>query len=66
MTFEEAIRLSIKAYMKGKIPQSVNEAKGGLRYTPEYFDDLEKNLLGEKEVDEKDDDKPEIIEDVEL
>jgi len=70
MTFEEAIRRSIRAYLKGKIPESVKEAKGELRYTPEYFDELEERVLNpdkkKKKSKDDDEDKPETIEDVEV
>jgi hypothetical protein len=45
MTFEEAIRKSIKNYMKGKMPESVKEVRGGLKYDLKFFDKLEEDFL---------------------
>jgi hypothetical protein len=56
MTFEEAIRRSIKAYFDGKDATKTNEVKGEVRYTREFFDEMEADLIGEKEdapVDEE-------------
>lgn len=48
MTFEDAIKKSIKAFMSGKMPLKVASLKeDGLFYTPEYFDELEVELLEE-------------------
>lgn len=47
MTFEEAIRKSIKAYFDGKDPTNLLETmEGGMKYSREYFDQAEKELLG--------------------
>ena len=40
MTFDEAVKKSIKNFLKGKMPMET-----GLFYTPEYFDDLEQQFL---------------------
>jgi len=45
MTFEEAIRKSIKNYMNGRMPESVSEVKGGLKYDLKFFDKLEEMFL---------------------
>ena len=45
MTFEEAIRKSIKNYMNGRMPESVAEVKGGLKYDLKFFDKLEEMFL---------------------
>jgi hypothetical protein len=50
MTFEEAIRRSIKAYFDGKDPTKLNEVKGEVRYTREYFDEMEEELIGNKDA----------------
>jgi len=50
MTFEEAIRRSIKAYFDGKDPTNLNEVKGEVRYTREYFDEMEEELIGSKDA----------------
>ena len=48
MTFDEAIQKSIKVFLQGKLPQKTGELKdSGLFYTPEYFDQLEEELLEE-------------------
>lgn len=47
MTFEEAIRKSIKAYFDGKDPTALlSTMEGGMKYTREYFDQAEQELLG--------------------
>jgi hypothetical protein len=54
MTFEEAVRKSIRAFMKGEMPTSLIEASGGkLRYDQKFFDDLEKDILGEGKKSKK-------------
>tara|TARA_R100000541_G_scaffold29015_1_gene38236 strand:- start:71 stop:265 length:195 start_codon:yes stop_codon:yes gene_type:complete len=48
MTFDEAVKKSIKVFLKGTMPKNTNGLKtDGLFYTPEYFDDLETQLLDE-------------------
>ena len=48
MTFEKAIKQSIKKYFEGVMPNAYIEANGGsFTYTPEYFDDLEKEADGQ-------------------
>ena len=48
MTFEEAIRKSIRAFMKGDTPQNLIDASGGkIKYDLKFFDELEKEILGE-------------------
>lgn len=48
MTFQDAVRKSIKAFQQGKTPQSLlkirQENGGDLTYTPAYFDKLEKEV----------------------
>ena len=48
MKFEDAVKKSIKSFMNGKIPTATNElGEEGIFHTPDYFDELEKNMLGE-------------------
>ena len=57
MTFEEAVRKSIKAYFNGEDPTALIDAtEGGAKYTREYFDELEADLLGKKAAEETDED----------
>lgn len=57
MTFEEAIRRSIKAYYKGKDATNLNSLKEEVRFTREYFDELEDELLnGDAPVKEDEED----------
>jgi len=54
MKFEEAIEKSIKAFMEGRMPENLNAAKeGGLKYTPEYFDDFAQELKDRAEAPSK-------------
>lgn len=53
MKFEEAIIKSIKAYREGKDPDELFKVVGKVKYTREYFDELEKSLVGEKKDKEK-------------
>jgi len=49
MQYRDVVKKSIVSFMDGKMPEKTAEVKGGeLRYTPEYFDDLEKRILGDK------------------
>lgn len=56
MTFEEAIIKSIKAYLDGEMPQELLEVSEDTKYTPEYFDELEKDIMEGpvEEVEEED------------
>jgi len=56
MTFEEAVRKSIRAYFDGKDPSMLLETmEGEMKYSREYFDQAEQELLGKDapEVDEE-------------
>ena len=54
MTFEQAVRKAIKAYMDGKDPTALIETMGEeLKYNRQYFDETEKELLGEDAVVEE-------------
>jgi hypothetical protein len=54
-TFEGVIRQSIKAFKEGKLPEQTLKAMSDdgnskeVKYTPEYFDELEAQILKEKE-----------------
>lgn len=48
MKFEDAILRSIKAYRKGKQPEELMKAVGEIKYTKDYFDELEKALMESK------------------
>ena len=56
-TFEDVIRQSIKSFRKGKMPEQtkrlLEEEGKELKYTPEYFDELEEELLDQKEKADK-------------
>tara|TARA_R100001377_G_scaffold35160_2_gene19405 strand:- start:831 stop:1025 length:195 start_codon:yes stop_codon:yes gene_type:complete len=46
MTFDDAIKKSIKVFLQGKMPMKTAELNAeGLFYTPEYFDALEEEIL---------------------
>jgi hypothetical protein len=60
MTFDEAVKKSIKVFLKGGMPMKTGELKeDGLFYTPEYFDELEEELL-DKPTNSKKDKKKEL------
>jgi hypothetical protein len=53
MTFEDAIRKSIKAYFKGKEPLEYKKSLSKPRkYDKKYFDGIEQEFFGEKESDD--------------
>lgn len=47
MKFEEAVRKSIKAYFEGRDPEAFLEAHGDIKYTREYFDEVEEEMLSD-------------------
>jgi hypothetical protein len=51
MRFEEAIRISIRKYFDGIDPEKVKELEGERKYTREYFDELESEVLNMDEED---------------
>jgi len=56
MTFQDAVKKSIKQFMDGKMPKNLMEVNGGeLKYTPEYFEGFKQSL-------EEDGDAPEVEE----
>jgi hypothetical protein len=46
MTFEEAVRQSIKKYWQGKTPEQKGPNK--FKYTKKYFDKFEESTFGSK------------------
>jgi hypothetical protein len=59
MDYDDMIRKSIKEFLKGKVPETTSQLnEKGLRYTPDYFNDLEKELDedGDKKPADKEDD----------
>lgn len=51
MKFEDAIKESIIKYYEGHSFEAYEKASGkSVKYTPEYFDKIEKDLLSPKEV----------------
>lgn len=48
MTFDEAVKKSIKVFVKGIMPMKTSElVEDGLLYTPDFFDQMEEELLDE-------------------
>ena len=46
MTFEEAIVIAVRKYYAGKDPEALMESsEGEFKYTREYFDELEEELV---------------------
>ena len=55
MTFEQAIRKSIKAYFNGEDPtELLAQTEGEMKYTRDYFDQAESDLLGKDAPVEQD------------
>jgi hypothetical protein len=49
MTFEEAIVIAVRKYYAGKDPEALIESsEGEFKYTREYFDELEEELVPSK------------------
>lgn len=54
MIFGDAIKRSITSFLKGQLPEKLIEEMGGeIVYTPEYFDELEADLVGENKDEEE-------------
>jgi len=48
MQFDEAVKKSIKVFLSGKMSLKTAELKkDGLLYTPDFFDQMEEELLDE-------------------
>lgn len=57
MKFEDAIEKSIKAFLKGKLPEElVKVTEGNILYTPDYMDELEAELADMEPEEEVEDD----------
>jgi len=57
MKYRDVVSQSIKAFKEGRQPEELSKTKSeGLTYTPEYFDKMEKDVLGDEseEKEEKD------------
>lgn len=55
MRFEKAIRASVKAFSEGTLPErTLGLTEGGVKYTPEYFDNLEMELNGTSPKEKED------------
>jgi len=56
-TFDHVIRQSIKKFKAGDVAEEtfklISEDGREVKYTPEYFDELEKELLSNKEKEDK-------------
>lgn len=48
MTFEEAFRASIRSYYNGEGLKEYAKAKGSLKFTKDYFDKLDADLMPEE------------------
>ena len=65
MTFEEAIVVAVRKYYAGKDPEELMKAQDGeMKYTREYFDELEEELIpsGKKKKKSKKDEEVEEYE----
>ena len=60
-TFEGVIRKSIKSFKEGQIPEEtfkrMSDDGKEVKYTPDYFDTLEEQVLEEKEKLDKEEKK---------
>ena len=45
MTFEEGIRKSIASFYKGRLAENIEEIQESVQYTPEFFDEIEEEVL---------------------
>lgn len=62
MNYQDVVMQSIRSFMDGVVPeQTANLKEGGLKYTPEFFDKLEKDIaegkLDAEEIVEQEDDE---------
>jgi hypothetical protein len=54
MTFEEAIKLAIRKYYEGEDPvELMGSQEGEMKYTREYFDELEEEMVPSKKGKKK-------------
>ena len=55
MRFDEAVLIAMQKFRTWDVLAKTKELKeGAVRYTPEYFDELEKDILGEEVEDNLD------------
>jgi hypothetical protein len=53
MKFQDAVKKSIRNFMNGKMPSETSGmAEGEIFHTPEYFDEMEEDLLGDNKKKE--------------
>lgn len=53
MKLEDAFRRSIRQFLKGETPRALIEAsEGAPKYSLEYFDELEAELMEQKEAED--------------
>lgn len=53
MTFEDAIIKAIKAYYDGKEPTKILEVQKPKKFSKAYYDEIEKQFVGDKEAKPK-------------
>tara|TARA_R110002074_G_scaffold197498_2_gene364475 strand:+ start:266 stop:454 length:189 start_codon:yes stop_codon:yes gene_type:complete len=54
MKFEQAVQKSIKSFLKGDMPEKLTEmSEDGLTYTPDFFDEMQKNYKNTEVVEPK-------------
>jgi len=53
MTYEEVVRKAIREYYKDRDPENYNETKDEVKYTREYFDELEAEMVPAKKKKSK-------------
>ena len=63
MKFEEAVRKSIQAYFSGKDAENFLAENGATKYTREYFDEVEEEVVGKSasKKNNKDGDDEELL-----
>lgn len=60
MKFEDAVEKSIRAFLKGKLPEELMKVQGEpVLYTPEYMEEFSEELA-EAELDEEDDEVEDV------
>ena len=53
MKFQDAVKKSIRNFMNGQVPPATEGLDSeGVFHTPEYFDQMEEDLLGETKEEE--------------
>lgn len=60
MKFEDAVEKSIKAFLKGNLPEELIKAQGEpVLYTPDYMEEFSKELV-EADLEETDDEVEDV------